>query len=432
VICCFRAILRREVILVEALQQDEAGARAGARLLAAAEGSDGGDGGAVALLSTVRDLIREEGSMARLVRPHLIKALSAVAATAGGGGGIGGGNRFGNGQTVSLGDDGDRIVSSQKQTLEMKELVTAAVKGAELCILALDSVEGGGYTVSHQSEKVDGATAAAAATATAVATSIDEVFADADLLHDVSPPGADDNASASSSKAVAEDSDKGGVRHGQIVSSGGKDIVNIALAARGHGDDDDDDDDDDEGVDRNVPADHNSHRQTAIPTATTSSFAMCERRSVAHAVLDALGPAARRNGCVGPGFAASARAVFNCMLTPAAATHRLSTRTSDASTSDTNPTDTSFGIFGTRVERRVFKKGGVCPRVAVRFSSILRLKGGAVMCVQLTRLQVESGPMISTAETGTEWRVRRVRDYAFVILRYCQILSDTFRYFRDF
>ena len=53
---------------------------AGDRLLAAAiggEDGDGGPGGAVALLKAVRDVIRDEGGVARPVRPHLVKALGA-------------------------------------------------------------------------------------------------------------------------------------------------------------------------------------------------------------------------------------------------------------------------------------------------------------------------------------------------------------------
>jgi hypothetical protein len=141
-------------------------ADAGARLLAAAvgrgEGGDGGDGGAVALLRAVRDLIREEGGVARLVRPHLVKALGAV-------GHANGGSRgdddhlyhydrhsswrsppvAGSWQTVSLGDDGDRRVSSLTQMQEIKELVAAAVEGAALCMLALDIVEDGGGGTSN-------------------------------------------------------------------------------------------------------------------------------------------------------------------------------------------------------------------------------------------------------------------------------------------
>ena len=79
-----------------------------------------------------------------------------------------------------------------------------------------------------------------------------------------------------------------------------------------------------------------------------SSYTMSERRGMAHALLDALGPAARRNGCVGAEFAPHARRVFDLCLGK----------------------DGGLDNKRSGVE---WRRTGVCPRVAVRFASILRL-----------------------------------------------------------
>ena len=69
---------------------------------------------------------------------------------------------------------------------------------------------------------------------------------------------------------------------------------------------------------------------------------------MSHALLDALGPATRRNGCVGNAFAPYVSAVFaKCLF------HEGSSC--------------------------AFRKTGVCPRVAVRFAKILRVSPSAAL-----------------------------------------------------
>ena len=83
------------------------------------------------------------------------------------------------------------------------------------------------------------------------------------------------------------------------------------------------------------------------PASSVRTWAYSDRRRVAHALLDAIGPAARRNGCVGLAHVASVRAVFaGCLLKKAA------------------PTDSPAASFDV---------GSACPRVAVRFANILRV-----------------------------------------------------------
>ena len=80
----------------------------------------------------------------------------------------------------------------------------------------------------------------------------------------------------------------------------------------------------------------------------TRRFSMSTRRAVSHALLDALGPATRRNGCVGNAFAPYVSAVFaKCLF------HEGSSC--------------------------AFRKTGVCPRVAVRFAKILRVSPSAAL-----------------------------------------------------
>ena len=81
------------------------------------------------------------------------------------------------------------------------------------------------------------------------------------------------------------------------------------------------------------------------PASSVRTWAYSDRRRVAHALLDAIGPAARRNGCVGLAHVASVRAVFaGCLLAA--------------------PTDSPAASFDV---------GSACPRVAVRFANILRV-----------------------------------------------------------
>ena len=95
----------------------------------------------------------------------------------------------------------------------------------------------------------------------------------------------------------------------------------------------------------------NSDEDEGVPMThggVVSTYTMSERRGMAHALLDALGPAARRNGCVGAEFAPHARRVFDLCLGK----------------------DGGLDNKRSGVE---WRRTGVCPRVAVRFASILRL-----------------------------------------------------------
>ena len=80
-------------------------------------------------------------------------------------------------------------------------------------------------------------------------------------------------------------------------------------------------------------------------STATRRFSMSTRRAVSHALLDALGPATRRNGCVGDAFAPQVAAVFAKCL----------------------------GSEKNALRETSFRKTGVCPRVAVRFAKIMRV-----------------------------------------------------------
>ena len=60
---------------------------------------------------------------------------------------------------------------------------------------------------------------------------------------------------------------------------------------------------------------HSADAIDLAPASSVRTWAYSDRRRVAHALLDAIGPAARRNGCVGLAHVASVRAVFaGCLL----------------------------------------------------------------------------------------------------------------------
>lgn len=114
-----------------------------------------------------------------------------------------------------------------------------------------------------------------------------------------------------------------------------------------------------------VTLDQSAERATdeEITTPASSSvrtWAYSDRRRVAHALLDAVGPAARRNGCVGLAHVASVRAVFaGCLLA----------RTPDAASGGANGVSPAA----------TFHVGLACPRVAVRFANILRVPPSAAI-----------------------------------------------------
>ena len=103
--------------------------------------------------------------------------------------------------------------------------------------------------------------------------------------------------------------------------------------------------------DETVEDETSSLTDTDDARALTRRFSMSTRRAVSHAILDALGPATRRNGCVGDAFAPHASKVFFTCLSGYIVRR------------------------GDEDSKKQVKKtfGGVCPRVAVRFAKILRV-----------------------------------------------------------
>ena len=147
--------------------------------------------------------------------------------------------------------------------------------------------------------------------------------------------GGDDEARATRSVPVVDGFSGRSARDAEMRST--RALVESAvcgasacLAALDDVDDDVDDDGDGDDVDAST---------------ATRRFSMSTRRAVSHALLDALGPATRRNSCVGEAFAPHVSAVFAKCL---------------GSESPASPASS-------------FRKTGVCPRVAVRFAKILRV-----------------------------------------------------------
>ena len=102
----------------------------------------------------------------------------------------------------------------------------------------------------------------------------------------------------------------------------------------------------------------------------TRRFSMSTRRAVSHAILDALGPATRRNGCVGDAFAPHAAKVFETCL------KRFIRRgTCEDEEEDSEKQERSFSEdpSDTQSVGTNLTFSGVCPRVAVRFAKILRV-----------------------------------------------------------
>ena len=102
----------------------------------------------------------------------------------------------------------------------------------------------------------------------------------------------------------------------------------------------------------------------------TRRFSMSTRRAVSHAILDALGPATRRNGCVGDAFAPHAAKVFETCLKGFIRRGTCGDEDEDSEKQERSfsedPSDTQS--VGTNLAF-----SGVCPRVAVRFAKILRV-----------------------------------------------------------
>ena len=102
----------------------------------------------------------------------------------------------------------------------------------------------------------------------------------------------------------------------------------------------------------------------------TRRFSMSTRRAVSHAILDALGPATRRNGCVGDAFAPHVAKVFETCLKGFIRRGTCGDEDEDSEKqerwSSEDPSDTQS--VGTNLTF-----SGVCPRVAVRFAKILRV-----------------------------------------------------------
>jgi prolyl-tRNA editing enzyme YbaK/EbsC (Cys-tRNA(Pro) deacylase) len=97
---------------------------------------------------------------------------------------------------------------------------------------------------------------------------------------------------------------------------------------------------------------------------------MSTRRAVSHAILDALGPATRRNGCVGDAFAPHVAKVFETCLKGFIRRGTCEDEDEDSEKQERSfsedPSDTQS--VGTNLAF-----SGVCPRVAVRFAKILRV-----------------------------------------------------------
>ena len=199
----------------------------------------------------------------------------------------------------------------------MKDLVAAAVKGAELCMVALDVVaerkDSGDvnattvFRTSSNRATTGDTNAEDTAAAAAASPSEDDVFFDMDLLAEddsLLPSAAADEDGTSVALADIDENGGGGKamvkvnpllshsRYGSAASLrsnspvagvlvAADELLADELLADDAADDNDDDDDDDDNDDEPASA-------TRINEASTAAFKMSERRSVAHAVLDAL------------------------------------------------------------------------------------------------------------------------------------------------
>jgi len=124
---------------------------------------------------------------------------------------------------------------------------------------------------------------------------------------------------------------------------------------------------------------------------------------VAHAILDALGPVARRFGCVGPAFAASARVAFDCVVNGGLTYMLLATSCNSCNKCNPREFRHTSSCHHHHVTLRAWfiwalvkgahtggsssgsggggggGGGGLCPKVAKRFSVILRLSAAQVL-----------------------------------------------------
>ena len=140
---------------------------------------------------------------------------------------------------------------------------------------------------------------------------------------------------------------------------------------------------------------------------TPARFSMSTRRAVSHAILDALGPATRRNGCVGDAFAPHAAKVFETCLKGFIRRGTCEDEDEDSEKQERSisedPSDTQSVGTGTF--------SGVCPRVAVRFAKILRVSPtlASPFPGAATRM-AEALSLAAVADTKKESRSERERE----------------------
>ena len=104
-------------------------------------------------------------------------------------------------------------------------------------------------------------------------------------------------------RALVESAVRGcGVCLGALDNTGGDIPLDLGTVNNGEDDETETQDDDGTSSDFTQPVDG--------PAEVISKLSMFSRRAVAHALLDALGPAARRNGCYGDPFVGSIVPVY--------------------------------------------------------------------------------------------------------------------------
>lgn len=351
-----RIRLDEEGVGIGARHRGEAGASrkddAGAALSAAAAD------GAEALVTALREMLREEGgTLPRPVRPHVTRALAVV----------------GDAEPADGAKSGERDGRQDPFFLarprDTKALVARAVRGAELCLRALDvedaeegeSVENGGEATPE--------------------TLLDESLMEFTDETDESDASKELTVNPLLSRSVF------------TVAADGSDVLEEEVFGDELFGDVDAEEDDVVGGSKT--------KTTALASWTTMS--MSERRGVSHAMLDALGPAARRHGCVGADYAGTARAVFDLIFAKSPSS-RWTVSPSDTRES----TSEAFMVpVSTGDATRAFRKGGVCPRVAVRLCHVLRLRAPQVLRDGAALALAESiAKLVSDAasdvDTGTE------------------------------
>ena len=169
-------------------------------------------------------------------------------------------------------------------------------------------------------------------------------------------------------RALVESAVRGcGVCLGALDNTGGDIPLDLGTVNNGEDDETETQDDDGTSSDFTQPVDG--------PAEVISKLSMSSRRAVAHALLDALGPAARRNGCYGDPFVAPVRFVFRKCF-------------GDSSDDDNAAKNAALKIYehtsddnakSSTQKRSVHLKSGVCPRVAVRFAKTLKVTADSVL-----------------------------------------------------